>query len=146
MPSRSLCPITSRIAVSAAWITAPCQFCTVVTTRVESLARNHNTALTLIGTPSRVTVSCVSSTLVTVRRSTRTTRSIHGISQYQPGPFASPSRPRRNITARSYSWFTPNDLNRVGRSTTSTKKRKMRPPVIIMPVTPVPVSMPGRLP
>jgi hypothetical protein len=50
-------------------------------TLTGSMALNHSTALTRTATPSRVTVSCVSSAKVTVRRSTLMTRSINGISQ-----------------------------------------------------------------
>ena len=71
-------------------------------------------------TPSRVIVSWVSSCTVTVRRSTLTTRSMNGISQYQPGPFVAPSRPSRNSTARSYSWLTPNVFEAATSSATRT--------------------------
>jgi hypothetical protein len=59
--SRSLWPIASRMPVSAAWTTAPCQDSTDVTTSTGSAARNQSTAFTRTATPSRVIVSWVSS-------------------------------------------------------------------------------------
>jgi len=48
-------------AVSAAWMVAPFQSSTEVTTCTGVSARNHSTAFTRTATPSRVMVSCVSS-------------------------------------------------------------------------------------
>ena len=47
---------------------------------------------------------------VTVRRLTRTIRSIAGVSRISPGPRWSMRRPRRNTTPRSYSRSTRTDM------------------------------------
>ena len=59
--------------------------------------------MTREGTLSRVMTSCGGMFSVTVRRSTRTIRSITGISRIRPGPLRAIRRPRRKMTPRSYS-------------------------------------------
>src|SRR5665811_813250 len=59
---------------------------------------------------SRVMISCAGTVSVTVRRLTRTRRSIDGISSCRPGPRCSISRPSRNTPPRSYSRSTRIEL------------------------------------
>ena len=69
------------------------------------------TALTLRDTLSRLMTSCGATSRATVWRLTFTIRSINGTSRTSPGPFPWPPglriafvlRPRRKMTARSYS-------------------------------------------
>src|SRR6266571_8734620 len=69
-----------------------------------STIRKYATAFTRAGTLSFVITSCGGMLSVIVRRSTRTIRSMIGISRNRPGPFGgSTRRPRRNTTPRSYS-------------------------------------------
>src|SRR5436190_17559296 len=64
----------------------------------------YATALTRTGTLSLVMTSCGGMLSVIVRRSTFTIWSTIGIFQTRPGPRGgSSSRPKRNMTARSYS-------------------------------------------
>ena len=65
--------------------------------------------MTRAGMLSRVMISCGGTVSVTVRRLTRTIRSIDGISRTSPGPRWSISRPSRNTTPRSYSRRTRTD-------------------------------------
>ena len=89
-----------------------CAICDVATMKFStwtiaafgSTIRKYATALTLTGTLSLVMTSCGGMFSVIVRRSTRTIRSMIGISRNSPGPFGgSSSRPRRKTTPRSYS-------------------------------------------
>src|ERR1019366_5896497 len=62
------------------------------------------TALTFTVTLSRVTTSCDGTSRVSIRRETRTMRSMGANTRMMPGPFGCGStRPSREITPRSYS-------------------------------------------
>src|SRR5574340_48441 len=81
------------------------------------------TAFTLTVTLSLVMTSCGGTSIVTVRRLTRTSLSMKGMMTTTPGPFPPMSplanRPQRKITPRSYSRST---LNPIRTNTTATNR------------------------
>ena len=72
--------------------------------RFGSITRKYTTALTFTDTLSRVITSCGGTSSTTVRRLTRTIRSMGANTRITPGPFG-PTRslPSLKITPRSYS-------------------------------------------
>ena len=118
--SSSCLPSTTRKVVCASWLVAIRKFSTWMMALCGSITRKNTTALTFTETLSREITSCGGTSMVTMRRSTRTIFWMPGMRSTSPGPFTFQKRPSWNTTARSYSRRMRIALaNRISSSTTS---------------------------
>src|SRR5215470_5033070 len=118
--SSSRCPQTLRSVVCASCEVANRKLTTSTMARRGSTTRKYSTALTFTETLSRVITSCGGTSMVTVRRSTRSMRSTSGMRYTIPGPRAPTKRPSRKTTPRSNSLRTLRPLNTITIATAST--------------------------
>src|SRR6185312_12365714 len=90
-----------------------------------STMRKYTTAFTFTDTLSRRITSCFGTSSTMTRRSTFTMRWMMGHTHTMPGPLRGPRRPRKNITPRSYSFSTLNELTMSMTSSTATTMTKL---------------------